>query len=451
MTNSIDVCILAAGKGTRMKSRKPKVLHEVAGKPMLQHVVDQVQALHTNQTIVVIGSGADQVRAAFSDKEVTFVEQAEQLGTGHAVQQAVPALASDRTLILVGDAPLITLTSLQRLLATEGELVVLTADHPNPFNYGRIVRDGEEVTAIVEERDTNATQKQINEINTGVMVANTESLKRWLAGLTTNNDQGEYLLTDIVDLARQEGARVTASKADSFEEALGINNFSQLADVERIYQRRAARYYQMEGVHIVDSDRFTLRGELLVGQDVFVDVDCILEGEVELGDGVKVGANCVIRDAKIGANTVIKPFTHIEGVIMEEGCSAGPFSRLRPGTYFEPGVAVGNFVEVKKSRLGAGTKASHLSYLGDATIGKAVNIGAGAITCNYDGVNKFETHIEDGVFVGVNTAMVAPITIGEWSTIAAGSTITAKVPERTLGVGRSRQRNIEGWKGPRDK
>lgn len=451
MNQTIDACILAAGKGTRMKSKKPKVLHEVAGKPMLGFVLDLATNLDVKKTVVVVGAGAELVRDTFQNLPLTFVEQTEQLGTGHAVMQAVPELTSDRTLVLFGDAPLITQSSLEKLLATKGDLVVLSADHPNPYNYGRIIREQNEVIAIVEERDADEQQRLINEINTGVMVADTKSLKNWLAQLSTENDQGEYLLTDIVALARKEGKKVTASKADSFEEALGINNFVQLADVERIYQLRVAAALQMQGVHIVDPTRFTLRGTLNVGQDVLLDVDCVFEGEVTLGDGVRIGANCVIKDAAIGADCVIKPFTHIEGATMEQDCAAGPFSRLRPGTYFEKEVAVGNFVEVKKSRLGAGTKASHLSYLGDATIGSKVNIGAGAITCNYDGVNKFETHIEDGVFVGVNAAMVAPITIGEWSTIAAGSTITSQVPERTLGVGRARQRNIEGWKGPRDK
>lgn len=450
MPNSIEVCVLAAGKGTRMKSNKPKILHEVAGKPLVEHVIDSVRDLEVERIHVIVGAGSDQVESAFANRGLNFVSQLEQLGTGHAVQQAVPYLSSERTLILVGDAPLITQTSLERLLSADGDLVILTAEHPDPYNYGRIVRDGEEVLHIVEERDASVEEQRIREINTGVMVARTEDLKNWLAELSTDNVQGEYLLTDIVKIAKQTGATVRASLADSYEEALGVNNFVQLSDVEKCFQMRAARSLQMEGVHIVDPNRFTLRGNLKIGQDSFIDVDCVFEGNVELGNGVQIGANCVIRDTKIGANTVIKPFTHIDGVEMEENCQAGPFSRLRPGTHFEPGVAVGNFVEVKKSRLGAGTKASHLSYLGDATIGKEVNIGAGAITCNYDGVSKFETHIEDGVFVGVNAAMVAPITIGEWSTIAAGSTVTSKVPEDTLSVGRARQRNIEGWKGPRN-
>lgn len=451
MTQLIDACVLAAGKGTRMKSKKPKVLHEVAGKPMLGYVLDLATNLNVEKTVVVIGAGANQVKEAYEDQPLVFVEQSEQLGTGHAVQQAVPELTGDRTLILFGDAPLIQQSSLQKLLETEGDLVILTADHPQPFNYGRIIRDKDEVVAIVEERDASDEQKLIGEINTGVMVADTEALKRWLNQLSTDNDQSEYLLTDIVALARSEGRKVSASKANSYEEALGVNNFVQLSEVERIYQVRRANELQMQGVQIVDPSRFSLRGSVTVGQDVFIDVDCVIEGDVTIADGVRIGANCVIKDATIGENCVIKPFTHIEGATMEQDCAAGPFSRLRPGTYFEKEVAVGNFVEVKKSRLGAGTKASHLSYLGDATIGSKVNIGAGAITCNYDGVNKFQTRIEDGVFVGVNVAMVAPVTIGEWSTIAAGSTITSEIPGHTLGVGRARQRNIEGWKGPRDK
>jgi bifunctional UDP-N-acetylglucosamine pyrophosphorylase/glucosamine-1-phosphate N-acetyltransferase len=451
MKNSLDVCILAAGKGTRMKSSIPKMLHEVAGKALLAHVIDSVGNLSVNQIFVVVGSGSEQVEAAFSRANLQFVRQSEQLGTGHAVQQAAPLLSSDRTLILLGDAPLISETSLERLINTDGDLVVLTADHPNPANYGRIVRDEDEVLYIVEDRDASAVEKQIREINTGVMVADTAKLKLWLQELSTDNDQKEYLLPDIVKVARQQGCSVFATLAESFEEALGVNNFVQLSDAERAYQVRTAKEYQLGGVHIVDPTRFTRRGELQVGREVMIDVDCVFEGKVELGDGVRIGANCVIKNATIGTNSIIKPFTHIEGAVMEENCQAGPFSRLRPGTYFEPEVAVGNFVEVKKSRLGAGTKASHLSYLGDATIGKDVNIGAGAITCNYDGVNKHQTQIDDNVFIGVNAALVAPITISEWSTVGAGSTITTGVPLDSLSVGRAKQRNIEGWKGPRHK
>ena len=449
MKNSLDVCILAAGKGTRMKSSKHKMLHEVAGKPLLAHVLDSVANLAVDQIFVVTGAESEQVQEAFTQDSVQFVMQTEQLGTGHAVLQAAPSLSGDRTLILLGDAPLITEASLQKLISSDGDLVILTADHPNPNNYGRIVRDGEEVLYIVEDRDASVPEKQIREINTGVMVADTMKLKSWLKELSTDNDQQEYLLPDIVKVARHQGCSVHATVAESYEEALGVNNFVQLSDAEKSYQIRAAREYQLDGVHIVDPSRFTRRGSLNIGREVSIDVDCVFEGNVELGDGVQIGANCIIKDANIGANSIIKPFTHIDGAVMEENCQAGPFSRLRPGTHFEPEVAVGNFVEVKKSRLGAGTKASHLSYLGDATIGKDVNIGAGAITCNYDGVNKHQTNIEDNVFIGVNAALVAPITIGEWSTVGAGSTVTSKVTVNTLSVGRAKQRNIEGWKGPR--
>jgi bifunctional UDP-N-acetylglucosamine pyrophosphorylase / glucosamine-1-phosphate N-acetyltransferase len=449
MPASIELCILAAGKGSRMKSSKPKALQSLAGRSLLDHVLETSGHLAPERIHVVVGSGAEQIKASFADGALNFVTQTELLGTGHAVQQVAPHLGEGRVLILLGDAPLVSASSLTRLLAADCDLAVLTADHPEPFNYGRIVRDGDQLQAIVEERDANEDQKAICEINSGVMVADVHKLKSWLAQLSNDNDQKEYLLTDIVAIARSEGGQVVAVKADDFREIQGVNTYSQLAELEAYYQARAAAGLQARGVQIVDPKRFTLRGNLTVGQDVFIDINCIIEGEVVLGDGVTLGANTVIRNSSIAAGSEIKPFSHIDGATLEEDCSAGPFARLRPGTHFEPNAAVGNFVEVKKTRLGIGSKASHLTYLGDATLGAGVNIGAGTITCNYDGVNKFQTQIEDGVFVGSNSSLVAPVTIGEGSTIAAGSTITSNVPSKSLGVGRGKQRNISGWKGPR--
>ncbi|MFT4798950.1 MAG: bifunctional UDP-N-acetylglucosamine pyrophosphorylase/glucosamine-1-phosphate N-acetyltransferase [Candidatus Azotimanducaceae bacterium] len=451
MSESIEICILAAGKGSRMNSSRPKTLQSLAGRPLLEHLLGTTHSMSAIQTHVVVGSGSDQVRDAFATSDLNFVDQTEQLGTGHAVQQVLPHLTANRVLILLGDAPLVSAASLSRLLAAECDLGVLTVDHPSPFSYGRIIHDGDQIKEIVEERDASHDEQAISEINTGVMIADVALLTRWLGKLRSDNDQEEYLLTDIVSIARQQGHRVVAVKASNHQEVQGVNDYSQLAELEQYYQKLAVARLQAEGVQIVDPQRFTLRGELTAGQDVLIDVNCIFEGQVKLGNNVKIGANVIICNAEIGDDTVIKPFSHIDGAVIEDGCSIGPFTRLRPGTYFESAVAVGNFVEIKKSRLGVGAKASHLSYLGDAIIGTGVNVGAGVITCNYDGVNKFETHIEDGVFVGSNTSLVAPVTLGEASTIAAGSVITSNVPSRALGVGRGKQRNIEGWKGPRDK
>lgn len=451
MSKSIELCILAAGKGSRMKSSRPKALQSLAGRPLLEHLLDATRSLSAVRTHVVIGSGANLVRKAFAKSDLSFVDQTEQLGTGHAVQQVLPHLSADRLLILLGDAPLVSEASLKRLLAADCDLGVLTADHPNPYNYGRIVQDGDQVKAIVEERDASPEELTIREVNTGVMIADTALLSHWLGELRSDNDQGEYLLTDIVRIARDQGHRVIAVKADDHREVQGVNNYEQLAELEQYYQELAAVRLQAEGMQIVDPRRFTLRGRLSGGHDVFIDVNCVFEGQVTLGNNVTIGANVVINNAEIADGSVIKPFTHIDGAVIGDNCSVGPFARLRPGTHFEANVAVGNFVEIKKSRLGIGAKAPHLSYLGDATIGKSVNIGAGAITCNYDGVNKSETHIEDGVFVGSNASLVAPVTLGERSTIAAGSVITSNIPSRALGVARGKQRNIDGWKGPRDK
>lgn len=434
-----------------MKSTRPKALQSLAGRPLLEHLLNATRSFSAVRTHVVIGSGASQIRETFADADVSFIDQTEQLGTGHAVQQVLPHLSADRLLILLGDAPLVSEASLSRLLAVDCNLGVLTADHPSPYNYGRIVKEGDQIKAIVEQRDASPEEQTIREINTGVMIADTALLSRWLGELRSDNDQGEYLLTDIVSIARDHGHRVVAVKADNHQEVQGVNNYQQLAELEQYYQELAASRLQAEGIQIVDPRRFTLRGELTAGHDVFIDVNCVFEGQVTLGSNVTIGANVVINNAEIADGSVIKPFTHIDGAVTGDNCRVGPFARLRPGTHLESNVAVGNFVEIKKSRLGFGAKAPHLSYLGDATIGKNVNVGAGTITCNYDGVNKFETHIEDGVFVGSNSSLVAPVTLGEGSTIAAGSVITSNVPSRALAVARGKQRNIEGWKGPRDK
>ncbi len=451
MNKNIQICILSAGMGSRMKSNKPKALHQIAGKPMLSHLIDTATLLKPTKIHIVIGNGAEQIQAAFKASDINWVMQSEQLGTGHAVIQAVPDFDKDaRVIILVGDAPLVPITTLQALIETECDLGVLTVDHPNPFNYGRIIKQGEQLVRIVEERDTTDTEKLIREINTGIMVAKASMLTAWLSELTTDNDQGEYLLTDIVEIANKQGCTVRAIKTDDPGEVQGVNNFAQLADLEAYYQRRAAMALISEGVHIVDPNRFNLRGQLETGKDVSIDINCIFEGEVTLGNNVKIGANCIVKDSTIGDGCELKPNTMIDGAVLESNCAVGPYARIRPGTHLQDGVAIGNFVETKKAALGKGTKASHLTYLGDTTIGAGVNIGAGTITCNYDGVNKHHTHIEDDVFIGSNSALVAPVTIGKGSTVAAGSTITKLVEEHSLGIARGRQKNLADWKGPKD-
>jgi len=447
----IEVCVLAAGMGSRMRSSRPKVLQHLAGRPLLTHILGTLKRLDPDRVHVVIGQEAEQVRTAFKhDASVNWVLQQEQLGTGHAVMQVVEEFSPDaRVLILLSDAPLISLDTLKAMLQLDCDLGVLSVDMENPTNYGRIIRDDSgAVIAIVEERDATDEQRKIPEINTGGMVARASLLKQWLAQLDCDNDQKEYLLTDIVSIAAESGCKVAVYKTSEVIEVTGINNFEQLANLERDLQRKKASELMENGVHIVDPARFDLRGEVVTGKDVRIDINVILEGKVELADGVEIGPNCTIKDCTIGANTVIKANSVLDEAIIEADCRVGPFARLRPGTHLKKEVAVGNFVEIKKSTLGEGTKASHLSYLGDATIGASVNIGAGTITCNYDGVNKFETHIEANVFVGSNSALVAPVTIGEGSTIGAGSTITRDVEKEVLAVGRGKQRSISNWKRP---
>ena len=449
--NHVEVCVLAAGMGTRMRSSRPKVLQHLAGRPLLAHILDTLDELSADKIHVVIGQEADQVRGTFQDaSHINWVLQEERLGTGHAVMQVSDDFSPDAcVLILLSDAPLITKDTLNAMLQLDCDLGVLSVDMDDPHNYGRIIRDsGGAVTAIVEERDATDEQRKIPEINTGAMVAKASLLRNWLTQINCDNDQNEYLLTDIVSIAASAGCKVAAYKTSEVIEVTGINNFEQLANLERDHQQKNASELMEKGVHIVDPSRFDLRGKVVAGKDVRIDINVILEGKVELGDGVTIGPNCTIKDCSIGTNTIIKANSVLEGAVIEADCSVGPFARLRPGTHLKKEVAVGNFVEIKKSTLGEGTKASHLSYLGDATIGQSVNIGAGTITCNYDGVNKFETHIEGNVFVGSNSALVAPVTIGEGSTIGAGSTITRDVERDVLAVGRGKQRSISHWRRP---
>ena len=452
MNKTIEVCILAAGKGTRMKSSKPKVLHPIAGRPMLRHLVSTVQSLNINNVHVVVGSGADEVKQSFQNDDIDFVLQLEQKGTGHAVMQALPHLdESKRVLILLGDAPLLKAETIEQMLKCECDLGVLTVIQANPFNYGRIIRQHDQIIEIVEEKDAGDEQRQISEVNTGVMIADVKKLSRWLDRITPENSQGELLLTDIVKMANSDGDVVKGIVAADPIEVQGVNDFEQLSQLERYYQTTIAKQLMQGGVHLMDPNRIDVRGDLKVGADSTIDINCIFEGNVSLGSNVRVGANCKIIDSTIADNVEIKPNSIIEGASLEAGCSVGPFVRLRPGAQLGQDVAIGNFVEVKKTTLGKGSKASHLSYLGDAIIGAGVNIGAGTITCNYDGVNKHITEIQDDVFVGSNTALVAPVVVGQGSTIAAGSTITKQINADSLAIGRGRQKNLSNWKGPRSK
>lgn len=452
----LNVVILAAGKGTRMKSKRPKVLHPVGGQPLLRHVLDTARRLDFKAPInTIIGHGAEQIEAALSAEDVRFILQAEQLGTGHAVQQALPYVdAAATVLILYGDVPLIQEPTLARLAdcVSDHTLGLLTLNLADPTGYGRILRgrDGQ-VGAIVEQKDASAGELEIQEVNTGIMAVRGAHLQRWLPQLSKQNAQGEYYLTDIIALARADGIAVQTEQPAHEWEVLGINDRMQQAELERIYQRELARQFMTDGLSLSDPARFDCRGELGFGEDVVIDINCIFEGKVQLGNNVRIGPNCCIKNARIGDDCVIKANTVIEEATLAEGCEAGPFARLRPGTQLARGAKVGNFVEIKKTKLGEGSKASHLTYLGDAEIGKHVNIGAGTITCNYDGVNKSKTDIGDEAFIGSNTSLVAPVTIGKGATVGAGSTICNKVPDDQLAVARGKQRNIEGWQRPKKK
>lgn len=458
---SLSIVIMAAGKGTRMKSSRPKVLHKLAGRPMLSHVIASTSALQAAQQVVITGHGAELVEAAmtaeFAQAPLQFVRQEPQLGTGHAVQQAVPKLPGEGiTLILNGDTPLIRASTAQALVdACAGDrLALLTIHLADPTGYGRIVRDasGEKVLAIVEHKDATPAQRAITEVYTGMMAAPTSRLKHWLSQLNNDNAQGEYYLTDVVAMAQAEGLSVVAAQPSDEVEVLGVNSPLQLAELERRHQRAQAERLMEQGVRLADPARFDLRGTLQCGQDVDIDVNCVFEGDVALGDEVQIGANCVIRNATIGKGVVIHPFTHIDGdklgVQVGEGSLIGPFARLRPGAQLGAEVHIGNFVEVKNSTLADGAKANHLAYLGDATVGERVNYGAGSITANYDGANKHRTVIESDVHVGSNCVLIAPVTLGAGATIGGGSTITKDVPAEALAVARGKQVSLTGWQRP---
>ncbi len=452
--SQLHVIILAAGEGKRMKSALPKVLQPIAGRPMLGHVIDAARALDPAGIHVVYGHGGDQVRAAFADQaDLLWAEQAQQLGTGHAVAQAMPQVPDAATvLVLYGDVPLTRAESLQRLLAAPGRLSVLAAEPADPSGYGRIVRNSEgRVAAIVEHKDATDEQRRIRTINTGIIAAESTALRRWLSALSNNNAQGEYYLTDVFASAAEEFAPAELVVIADPIEAEGANDPWQLAQLERAYQRQAARALCAQGARLLDPTRFDQRGTVTVGRDVQIDVDVVLEGVVELGDGVSIGPFTRLKDVTLAAGTQVRAHCDLEGVVTEGAAQIGPYARLRPGTVLADGVHIGNFVETKKATLGVGSKANHLTYLGDAVIGSGVNIGAGTITCNYDGVNKSVTTIEDGVFVGSNSSLVAPVTLGENATIGAGSVITKHAPADQLTIARGRQMSVEGWQRPKKK
>ena len=451
---------MAAGKGTRMKSARPKVLHKLAGRSLLQHVLDAVAGVGdaaSRHTIVITGHGAEQVEAACAGQGLRFARQMPQLGTGHAVQQAVPVLAEahETTLVLNGDVPLIRAATAQALAdaAAGGALALLTIELADPFGYGRILREGSgadaPVRAIVEQKDATPAQRALREVYTGMMAAPTALLKRWVMALGNQNAQKEYYLTDVVAMAVAEGVPVVAVAAPDETEVLGVNSPHQLADLERRHQKRVADALMDAGVRLADPARLDVRGALVCGSDVEIDVGCVFEGSVTLGDGVRIGAHCVIRDATLAAGAVIHPFTHIEGAEVGPGALVGPYARLRPGAVLGAEVHIGNFVEVKNSTLAAGAKANHLAYLGDATVGARVNYGAGSITANYDGANKHRTTIGDDVHVGSNCVLVAPVTLGDGATIGGGSTVSKDAPAGQLTVARAKQVTIPGWTRPK--
>jgi bifunctional UDP-N-acetylglucosamine pyrophosphorylase / glucosamine-1-phosphate N-acetyltransferase len=449
---ALNVVIMAAGKGTRMKSALPKVLHRLAGTSLLQHVLNAAARLGSDHTVVITGHGAELVEQATASSGASFVRQMPQLGTGHAIQQAVPVLDDQHgtTLILNGDVPLIRAETAAALVqACGGErLALLTIELTDATGYGRIVREGDQVRAIVEHKDASPAQRQIREIYTGIMAAPTAALKRWVMALKNDNVQREYYLTDIVAMAVADGVPVVATAASSDTEVLGVNSPVQLADLERRYQLSQAHTLMEAGVRLADPARLDVRGTLTCGSDVEIDVNCVFEGSVGIADGARIGAHCVIRDAHIGAGAVIHPFTHIEGAQVGAGALVGPYARLRPGAELGPEVHIGNFVEVKNSTLGRGSKANHLAYLGDATVGERVNYGAGSITANYDGANKHRTTIGNDVHVGSNCVLVAPVVLGDGATIGGGSTISRDAPAGQLTLARARQATLAGWTRP---
>ena len=444
----MNVVILAAGMGKRMQSDLPKVLHPLAGKPLLSHVIGTARSLKPAACCVVYGHGGDAVPTRLAADDLQFVLQQPQLGTGHAVMQAIPHLQDDQpTLVLYGDVPLTDAGTLQALIRQAGKekLAVLTVELDDPTGYGRIVRDAGRIVRIVEQKDASDTERAIREVNTGILIAPTRELKSWLTKLSNNNAQGEYYLTDIIAQAVSEGIPVESAQPAFVWETLGVNSKVQLAELERIHQRNVAHQLLEQGVTLADPARIDVRGELVCGRDVSIDVGCVFEGRVELADGATIGAHCVISNARIGKATMIKPFSHIDQAIVGAAAQIGPYARLRPGTELGADTHVGNFVEIKNSQLGAHSKANHLAYIGDATVGSRVNIGAGTITCNYDGANKHRTIIEDDAFIGSDTQLVAPVTVGKGATLGAGTTLTKDAPADSLTVSRAKQISITGW------
>ncbi|WP_068857731.1 bifunctional UDP-N-acetylglucosamine diphosphorylase/glucosamine-1-phosphate N-acetyltransferase GlmU [Perlucidibaca aquatica] len=450
---SLQVIILAAGKGTRMRSALPKVMQPLAGQPLLHHVIVAARKLGAERPIVVYGHGGDVVQQAFAEQALDWVLQAEQKGTGHAVQVALPVLAAQgRTLILYGDVPLISVATLQRLIEVvpnDQSLGLLTVHLPDPTGYGRIVREQGRVVRIVEQKDATADEKLISEANTGILCVPNALLHAWLPQLKNNNAQGEYYLTDLIGMATANGVPVTAVHPDTIWEVEGVNDKLQLSALERVWQRHQAEQLMRAGVTVLDPARLDIRGQVSHGMDVSLDAGVILEGRVVLGDNVSVGAGCILKDCEIGAGTEIKPYSLIDSAVVGANAHIGPFARLRPGSKLADEVHIGNFVETKATIMGVGSKANHLAYLGDSEIGRGVNIGAGTITCNYDGANKHKTTIGDDAFIGTNNSLVAPVTIGAGATTGAGSTISKNVPDAQLAVARAVQKTIEGWQRPR--
>lgn len=447
----MNIVILAAGQGKRMHSNLPKVLHPLAGKALVAHVIDTARSLSPKKLCVVYGHGGDVVKSTLDAPDLAWALQEPQLGTGHAVQQALPHLHADgTTLVLYGDVPLIRAETLKRLLhVAHDALAILTVELADPAGYGRMVRNAAgQVVRIVEQKDSTAEERSIREINTGIMAMPSARLGEWLARLANNNAQQEYYLTDIVSMAVAEGLPIRTANPKHAWEVLGVNSKVQLAELERIAQRGIADQLMEQGVRLADPARLDVRGDLVCGRDVFIDVNCVFEGRVILDEAVEIGPNCVLKNARIGAGTRLEAFTHVEDALVGSDGKIGPFARLRPGTELAEDVHIGNFVEIKKSRIAAHSKANHLAYIGDAIIGSRVNVGAGTITCNYDGANKFQTIIEDDAFIGSDTQLVAPVTVGRGATLGAGTTLTKDAPPDTLTISRARQVSIPGWKRP---
>jgi bifunctional UDP-N-acetylglucosamine pyrophosphorylase/glucosamine-1-phosphate N-acetyltransferase len=448
----LSVIVLAAGRGKRMRSETPKVLHPLAGRPLLAHVLDRARELEAAAIHVVHGYGADRVRGAFPARDLTWCLQAEQLGTGHAVAQALPGIPDDHdVLVLYGDVPLVRGATLHKLLGAGRGCAVLTATVHDPAGYGRVVRRSGKVVKIVEQKDATAAEAGITEINTGIMSLQARDLRRWLARVRNDNTQGEYYLTDVIATAFAEGADVLGVQIDDPEEVAGINDKVQLAHAERAFQRAAARELMLQGVTIADPGRIDIRGRVTAGADVFLDVGVVLSGDVHLGDRVRIGPHCVVTDSTLGADTIVHANSVLDGATTEGACEIGPFARLRPGTELAARARIGNFVEIKNSRIDAGSKVNHLTYIGDAAVGAEVNVGAGTITCNYDGAVKHRTTIGDDAFIGSGVMLVAPVEIGAGATIGAGSTITKDAPAGTLTVARARQTTVETWRRPAKK